>query len=776
MAQFSNLTLTNKGLALQVKAQTGAQLTFTRVGFGDGQLAYGENILSLTGLKNEKVSSNIASNEVIGDGTSRVRTVLTNTGLIAGFYLREVGVFATDPDEGEILYAYSNAGQYPDFLPAGTGNTIVESTLSLITIIGNATNVNAFIPSGTYITAQDFKEKNAEITSHLAEKTQQITDLETNKASKDEVNTLATEKADKTQVDALEIKKADQAFVDSQFAAIVSGAPKGTYSTLSALQTAYPSGVEGIFLVLADGHWYYWNSTVLAWTDGGVYQATGIADGSVNYGKTDFMSLGKNRFDASTVKYYKNIDVNGLIVDANTEGNMYDISDYIPIKSGETIYFSNNGSPITVLYGIYNTNKAFISRTTGTSVTASQDGFVIFRVTHSYDMSKVQAEVGTGVTAWETYNYQIPRSLYVKTEELNSDLNTLKNSVTEETKTLLNSGLLALKLESFTAVFPDANGNDIANARVATSDYFSSLEQTKLIITQLNTDYTFCVSWYDEQKNLLVLPTAWNSGVKEYLNQGYYYRIHVYSSIAFASLAFFNYISASKKIVYSIPELELKINVNNEDYYKYIFNNGICIGDSLTEGYASGNIGVISQTYPKFLGRMMDIPITNGGKSGASATSWYKERFSVYNYADKDFAIIYLGTNQGLTDTLDTDVNAYSDYTQYADTNTGNYCKIIEGIYAQNPKCKIFLVKCRHCSGNLAITNLVIGKIATKYNLPVLDITQITYMDLSTPEYHVDGETVHYGSIGNINLAKYILYLMCNAIASNLSSYETALI
>ncbi|HJF30544.1 MAG TPA: hypothetical protein K8V56_02040, partial [Sporosarcina psychrophila] len=69
-------------------------------------------------------------------------------------------------------------------------------------------------------------------------------------------------------------QKADQSFVDSQLSAIVSGAPKGTYTDLASLQTAYPDGAEGIFLVLSDGHWYYWNDMTNAWTDGGIYQAT----------------------------------------------------------------------------------------------------------------------------------------------------------------------------------------------------------------------------------------------------------------------------------------------------------------------------------------------------------------------------------------------------------------------------------------------------------------------------------------------------------------------
>lgn len=50
------------------------------------------------------------------------------------------------------------------------------------------------------------------------------------------------------------------------------GSPKGVYATLEALQTAYPTGAEGIYVVQADGHWYYWNGS--AWTDGGTYLST----------------------------------------------------------------------------------------------------------------------------------------------------------------------------------------------------------------------------------------------------------------------------------------------------------------------------------------------------------------------------------------------------------------------------------------------------------------------------------------------------------------------
>ena len=57
---------------------------------------------------------------------------------------------------------------------------------------------------------------------------------------------------------------------------VASGSPKGVYSTIADLQTAYPTGTDGIYVVSANGHWYYWNGS--AWTDGGAYLSNLIAN------------------------------------------------------------------------------------------------------------------------------------------------------------------------------------------------------------------------------------------------------------------------------------------------------------------------------------------------------------------------------------------------------------------------------------------------------------------------------------------------------------------
>ncbi|GAV21621.1 phage tail-collar fiber domain-containing protein [Carboxydothermus pertinax] len=144
MAAFGGLFITNKGRALQAKAQIGTQLTFTRIAVGDGELG-GSSILDLTALKHEVKSLPIIKIKTLSGGKAIVGTVLSNQDLTQGFYLREIGVFAQDPDLGEILYCYGNADALAEYIPAGGGSDIIEKQIDIITIIGNASSVSAVI-------------------------------------------------------------------------------------------------------------------------------------------------------------------------------------------------------------------------------------------------------------------------------------------------------------------------------------------------------------------------------------------------------------------------------------------------------------------------------------------------------------------------------------------------------------------------------------------------------------------------------------------------------
>lgn len=148
---------TNKGRALQAKAQAGTLLNFTRMAAGDGEL--GSSIIAdLNDLKNEIISLDIHKLKTLPEGKAVVGTVLSNQDLDSGFYFRELGVFAEDPDEGEILYCYGNAGDTAEYIPSAGGADIIEKVIDIITIVDNIEDITAVIDTSlAYVTVPAYE-------------------------------------------------------------------------------------------------------------------------------------------------------------------------------------------------------------------------------------------------------------------------------------------------------------------------------------------------------------------------------------------------------------------------------------------------------------------------------------------------------------------------------------------------------------------------------------------------------------------------------------------
>lgn len=155
MAGFNGTVLTTKGRNLQAKAQIGTALNFTKVKLGSGTLANGQSLESLNDLIAPVMTLTIQGMTTNSDGTSKITVLVTNNGLETGFYVREIGLYATDPQFGEILYSVSNAGTLADYLPAGGGAVVVEQLFELITVVGNATNVTAVIDTSLVLATKD---------------------------------------------------------------------------------------------------------------------------------------------------------------------------------------------------------------------------------------------------------------------------------------------------------------------------------------------------------------------------------------------------------------------------------------------------------------------------------------------------------------------------------------------------------------------------------------------------------------------------------------------
>lgn len=166
MANFTGTIITNKGLNLLAKALQGTKLVFTRLALGDGVWQEPINPAEMNSLISEKKSLQIQGIEIVGNGTARLRAVLLNTEIQTGFFARELGIFAQDPDVGEILYAVSYAGEKCDYIPPG-GNIVVENIIDVFVIVSTAQNITAWIDDTVVIaTKKDISEHNESPASH----------------------------------------------------------------------------------------------------------------------------------------------------------------------------------------------------------------------------------------------------------------------------------------------------------------------------------------------------------------------------------------------------------------------------------------------------------------------------------------------------------------------------------------------------------------------------------------------------------------------------------
>ena len=163
MAEWNNATMTDVGETLQAKVNAGlTQLTFTKIKVGSGVST--TNAQALTDVISSKwETSNFT---VKRDGKIvTVDTFITNTGITEAFRMTEIGLFAQDPDKGEVLYAYLT-DSVPDRMPAEGGSTVVSQELSLGMTFSNSGNVTLTVNMGALVTREQLEQHNSDPNAH----------------------------------------------------------------------------------------------------------------------------------------------------------------------------------------------------------------------------------------------------------------------------------------------------------------------------------------------------------------------------------------------------------------------------------------------------------------------------------------------------------------------------------------------------------------------------------------------------------------------------------
>ena len=181
-----------------------------------------------------------------------------------------------------------------------------------------------------------------------------------------------------------------------------------------------------------------------------------------------------------------------------------------------------------------------------------------------------------------------------------------------------------------------------------------------------------------------------------------------------------------------------------------MFDNVTCIGDSLT--YSEVFTGSVAhrqakRTYPEVLAALSGNTTENLGVMGDSTEEWWDHKSAEIRTKENQLFIVYLGTNGGLTDTIDTDCPG-DDIGYYANTNTGCYGKILQTI--KNMGDVAVLVHIYGGGGDSGVdgTNEVIDKFGERYGFAVLDNEKL--LDQC---YHVYPDrsgmnNLHYNDLG----------------------------
>lgn len=157
MGAFKSAVITTKGQALLAKVVAGTcKLEFTKIAVSENTLS--GDLASKTGIGTIKQSEKVASVVRQNGANVKVSASFSNETLGAGYYVRNIGLYATDPQDGEILYSISVADESEataDWMPPFNGIGVSSLLVDLVTAVSNASNVSVTVdPSAGATVAQ----------------------------------------------------------------------------------------------------------------------------------------------------------------------------------------------------------------------------------------------------------------------------------------------------------------------------------------------------------------------------------------------------------------------------------------------------------------------------------------------------------------------------------------------------------------------------------------------------------------------------------------------
>ena len=155
MSNWSSYQFTRKGEQLRAKVEAGkCKLTLTKIKIGNGNVALSD-IKDMSDLKSPQLVLGISSCAVSAedDRVCEVVGIASSSNVENAFSVTEMGLFATDPDVGEILYLVE-IDTSPDDMPNKNAQSPVTLTYQFELVTSNTANVTAIVSPAGLVTVK----------------------------------------------------------------------------------------------------------------------------------------------------------------------------------------------------------------------------------------------------------------------------------------------------------------------------------------------------------------------------------------------------------------------------------------------------------------------------------------------------------------------------------------------------------------------------------------------------------------------------------------------
>lgn len=165
MASFNKTIITNNGRSLIAKVLSGDQIKFTKM-VSSSRDYTSADLSQLTDLSNVEQTILISSIKKTSDSAVKITGIFSNKDLTTGYKFKTVGLYAIDPDLGEILYSVTTASSVDD-MPANTGIGLSSITIGLVTEVSNSNNASLEVSDLATVSVLDFNEFKDNVHSQL---------------------------------------------------------------------------------------------------------------------------------------------------------------------------------------------------------------------------------------------------------------------------------------------------------------------------------------------------------------------------------------------------------------------------------------------------------------------------------------------------------------------------------------------------------------------------------------------------------------------------------